>query len=116
MKCLGKKADGTPCDYSHEKTFKFCPDCGYSTVPEASKTTRVVISCPGKNNPCGSELSSDDNFCEECGWKIDQSLFQTALQKCPGKNEDGSQCEAYLKEGAKFCKQCGHDTASGNLI
>lgn len=113
MKCLGKKKDGSPCDYTQEETFEFCPDCGYGTKPEAS---RFVIKCPGKENPCGSELTSDDRFCRKCGWKIDPTLFQTALRKCRGRSEDGSLCKAYIKEDDNFCNKCGYDITTGKLI
>lgn len=118
MKCSGKKEDGTPCDYTAEETFAFCPNCGSSCIAEESEPPVDVITCPGKNKQCGAQISSDSkaNFCKECGWRIDQSLFCTPSKKCPGKNDDGSLCGGNITENDKFCLNCGQDFTSGNLV
>lgn len=43
---------------------------------------------------CGSVLNDDEQFCSNCGAKIDKS------KTCP-------QCGASLKTNAKFCSNCG---------
>ena len=54
---------------------KFCPRCGgqqFEPVYEAP----VTIKCPCLNGPCENQISVDDDFCSECGCKVDHSWFK----------------------------------------
>lgn len=100
MKCSGNSKDGSPCDYTSEKPFRFCPQCGESPL--------IEIPCPGRDNaPCGEPITVKFKFCPGCGLKIDQTLFTKPRKKCP-------QCDADVPEGKKFCAECGARITSTN--
>ncbi|XP_048239631.1 E3 ubiquitin-protein ligase rnf213-alpha-like [Haliotis rufescens] len=100
MKCSGNSKDGSPCDYTSEKPFRFCPQCGESPL--------IEIPCPGRDNePCGEPITVKFTFCPGCGLKIDQTLFTKPRKKCP-------QCDVDVPEGKKFCAECGARITSTN--
>lgn len=69
---------------------------GYSFSGQMSN---MMQQQPGKSCPkCGSIVPPNNNFCPNCGFKMQQA---TQTVKCP-------KCGAEVQEGAKFCPNCGN--------
>lgn len=63
-----------------------------SAVPASAEISSEEIKCPN----CGTKLSANSKFCQECGNKIEikKPAFCT-------------QCGEPVVAGAKFCANCG---------
>ncbi|XP_041354575.1 E3 ubiquitin-protein ligase rnf213-alpha-like [Gigantopelta aegis] len=94
-------------------TAKFCKKCGANVNITPKVLPRVKLKCPGKEEYCGNELDADDMFCEMCGWKVDQSLFEnidshsitkdkeTDLADCQGQGQDNEVKTETAKEDSQ---------------
>lgn len=80
---------------------KFCSICGTKVV-----VTTIVKKalCPD----CNHYVLESHNFCLNCGWKVDLSVFTDKI--CRGLKENGEKCSVILTFDAKFCPSCGTPT------
>ncbi len=109
FKCSGKTGDGSPCDHAGNYPFDKCPKCGIDNKP---RVTRKEVSCPGEKHPCGATLSIEEDYCGQCGWKINKELFITS-NKCTRLRKDGSLCGAQVDTEDDFCHKCGNRVEKG---
>lgn len=61
----------------------------------------------GECGHCKQSIGSCQRFCENCGYGIEISPATVVCQKLL----DGIQCNGLLKDGARFCSNCGNNIA-----
>ncbi|KAJ8314902.1 hypothetical protein KUTeg_007052 [Tegillarca granosa] len=68
INCPGKKKNGDVCQAPVKKGQKFCKKCGWRVNSKIFKAgSRVCYAKLENDKDCLNVLSSDDEFCEECG-------------------------------------------------
>lgn len=94
---------------------KFCPECGGTVIRNI--TARIVF-CPNtiKNDirtiePCGEEINELKKFCTQCGWRINETCFQSGAKMCSGE-QNGAPCNNIVTPDKQLCSQCGKDLNS----
>ena len=71
------------------------------------------VECPRivDGNKCGAKVKKKQNFCFECGSKVDAAWFIKSLNSdpnlCDGVDEDGYVCGQVIPSTFKFCPNCG---------
>lgn len=73
----------------------FCTGCGYRLIPEPPVPQGPVCA------NCGTALSEGQNFCFNCGAKV-----ETPVEETPAVNQCAN-CGNVLPDGAAFCVHCG---------
>ncbi|XP_021363666.1 E3 ubiquitin-protein ligase rnf213-alpha-like isoform X2 [Mizuhopecten yessoensis] len=108
MKCQGLK-DGRPCGSDLQPDVEICPECG-TCVPKVSvlEKPKDTVACPGTDdeNPCNNkELVRGKKFCDTCGWRVNQSIFEPGSRVC-GADSQGTRCTGVIRKQETTCPIC----------
>lgn len=101
------------CNGTLQSDHKHCSKCGEGVVQLAAQKK---VACPNTvrkeeriKEPCRKEIKKEDNFCTECGWKIDQTCFQQESKMCSGKQSNDKPCSNIIPVKEDHCSQCRRD-------
>ncbi|KAJ8305243.1 hypothetical protein KUTeg_017209 [Tegillarca granosa] len=101
INCPGKKKNGDVCQVPVKKGQKFCKKCGWRVNSKIFKAgSRVCYAKLENDKDCLNVLSSDDEFCEECGneWTNTDTQFNTA--KTEGNSGEENKDQGYTASAA----------------
>ena len=84
----------------HEDDYDFCTNCGY----RIKQAEQDILSNDGDQRVCrvcGSKLTDDMLFCEECGTRVDDGMSEKKEKVCPICGFTTTD------EEMNFCVECG---------